>query len=111
MSATDVSKLRTDLEERRAELQSQLDELVADTDSSPEFDENFADSAQVAAEMGENLALAANLRDQLDDVQSALARIAAGTYGRCEVCGKEISAARLEAMPATRYCIEHASGS
>ena len=111
MSATDVSKLRTDLEERRAELQSQLDELVADTDSSPEFDENFADSAQVAAEMGENLALAANLRDQLDDVQSALARIAAGTYGRCEVCGKEISAARLEAMPATRYCIEHARGS
>jgi RNA polymerase-binding transcription factor len=110
MSATDVSKLRTDLEEQRADLQSRLGELVADTDSSPDFDENFADSAQVAAEQGENLTLAANLRDQLDDVQSALSRLDAGTYGRCEVCGKEISEARLEAMPATRYCIEHASG-
>ena len=94
----------------RRELQSQLDELVANTDSSPDFDENFADSAQVAAEMGENLTLAANLRDQLGDVQSALDRLGHGTYGRCEVCGKDISEARLEAMPATRYCIEHASG-
>ena len=109
MSATDVSKVRADLEEQRSELQSRLGELGADTDSSPEFDENFADSAQVAAEQGENLTLAANLRDQLDDVQSAIARLDAGTYGRCEVCSKEISEARLEAMPATRYCIEHAS--
>lgn len=110
MSATDVSKFRTDLEERRAEMLSQLRELGADTDSAPEFDENFADSAQVAAEQGETFALAANLRDQLDEVQSALDRMDTGTYGYCAVCGREISEARLEAMPATRYCIEHASG-
>ena len=31
-----------------------------------------------------------------------------GTYGKCETCGEEIAEARLEAMPATRYCINHA---
>ena len=33
----------------------------------------------------------------------------AGTYGHCEVCGEAIQPARLEAMPATRFCIHHAS--
>lgn len=72
------------------------------------FDDNFADSGQVAAEMGENRALAAQLREQLDDVERALSKLDDGTYGTCEVCGKTIGATRLEAMPATRFCIEHA---
>ena len=72
------------------------------------FDDNFADSGQVAAEMGENRALAAQLREQLDDVERALAKLDEGTYGTCEICGATIGAARIEAMPATRFCIEHA---
>ena len=66
---------------------------------------NFADSGQVAAEQGEIMALATDLRDQLDDVERALAKLDAGTYGQCEVCGEPIADARLEAMPATRFCI------
>jgi len=37
------------------------------------------------------------------------AKLDAGTYGLCEACGKTIGDARLEAMPAARFCIEHAS--
>ena len=37
--------------------------------------------------------------------QRALDKLDAGTYGTCEACGEAIAAARLEAMPATRYCI------
>jgi DnaK suppressor protein len=77
---------------------------------SPGFDEGFADSAQVAAEQGESRVLAAQLREQLDDVEAAIARLAEGTYGNCQFCGNPIAADRLEAMPATRWCIEHASG-
>ena len=40
--------------------------------------------------------------------EGALARIDAGTYGTCEVCEQPVAAARLEAMPSTRYCIDHA---
>lgn len=108
MSSTVNPSVRTDLEAERQDLLRRLDELTADGTISLDFDENFADSAQVAAEQGENLSLAAALRDQLDDVEGALRRIDEGTYGRCEVCGREIAPARLEAMPATPFCIDHA---
>ena len=74
----------------------------------PSFDENFADSAQVAAEQGENRSLAASLREQLDEVEHALAKFDAGSYGLCEVSGEQIPEARLEAMPATRVRVEYA---
>jgi RNA polymerase-binding transcription factor DksA len=108
MPTPDLSTVRDALDHERAELARQLSELTADGSAAPDFDENFADSGQVAAEMGENLTLAASLRDQLNDVEHAIERIDAGTYGSCETCGATIAAARLEAMPATRYCIDHA---
>jgi DnaK suppressor protein len=42
-------------------------------------------------------------------VALALQRLEDGTYGRCEACGVAIEPARLEAMPATRFCISHAN--
>ena len=48
-------------------------------------------------------------RDALLAGERALSQLEAGTYGKCEVCGEQIAEARLEAMPATRWCIEHAS--
>ena len=108
MPATRAAQVRESLEAERAELVTRLSELTKDGAAAPDFDENFADSAQVAAEQGENLALAAALREQLDEIEGALGRIEAGTYGMCTVCGDEIAAARLEAMPATPFCIKHA---
>ena len=108
MSETDTSNLRADLEAERGDLERRLTELTADGSAAPDFDENFADSAQVAAEQGENLSLAASLRDQLGDTVVALAKLDAGTYGTCEVCGEAIAPARLEAVPTARVCIAHA---
>jgi DnaK suppressor protein len=107
LSEAVASSLRGRLEEEAEQLETQLRELGRD-ESSLDYDDNFADSGQVAAEQGENQALAARLRDQLDDVELALGKLDDGTYGRCEVCGREIGQARLEVMPATRFCIDHA---
>ena len=74
-----------------------------------EFDEGFADSGQVTAERGEVDALATNLLEGLREVDDALAKFDAGTYGTCEVCGEPIAEARLEAMPSARFCITHAA--
>jgi DnaK suppressor protein len=41
----------------------------------------------------------------LREVESALKRVAGGTYGECEACGEEISANRLKAIPWARYCL------
>jgi len=54
------------------------------------------------------LDLVANEDQILTEVNDALARIEAGTFGRCEGCGQAIGKARLEALPYTRYCIQHA---
>lgn len=46
------------------------------------------------------------IRAELRDVDAALERIEAGTYGKCVLCGKEISQERLEALPQTPHCID-----
>lgn len=103
-----LADLRALLEEERRTLRAQLGELGASGNGPLSFDEGFADSGQVAAELGESRVLASALSDQLGEVEQALAKMDDGTYGRCEVCGEEIAGPRLEAMPATRYCINHA---
>lgn len=44
-------------------------------------------------------------RREMEEIQAALARIDAGTYGLCEACGEVISPARLEALPMARRCV------
>jgi RNA polymerase-binding transcription factor DksA len=99
------------LRAEQAGLRAQLKELgFADQgDTGLNYDSNFADSSQVTAERGEAERLATELREALDEVDAALVRLDTGTYGTCQVCGKPIGAARLEAMPAARLCIVDAA--
>jgi RNA polymerase-binding transcription factor DksA len=98
------------LRNERAGLQAQLKELgFADQGSGLSYDSNFADSSQVTAERGEAERLATELQESLDEVEAALQRLQEGNYGLCEVCGKPIGTARLEAMPAARLCIADAA--
>jgi RNA polymerase-binding transcription factor DksA len=103
-----LSTLRGQLEEERARLTSQIASLEVGSDEAPAYDENFADSGQVAAEQGETKALLNQFEEQLEDVDHALAKFDDGSFGLCEQCGKPIGEARLEAMPATRFCIDDA---
>src|SRR5262249_17794151 len=52
------------------------------------------------------LSLLDNDAQLLEDVEAALNRLDAGTYGRCDICGNAISRERLDVLPATRYCID-----
>ena len=99
------------LRAEQAELKAQLKELgfANEGDTGLSYDSNFADSSQVTAERGEAERLATELRDSLEEVDAALERLGAGNYGVCEVCGKPIGEARLEAMPAARFCIVDAA--
>ena len=99
------------LRSEQAELKAQLKELgfANEGDTGLSYDSNFADSSQVTAERGEAERLATELRDSLEEVDAALERLGAGNYGVCEVCGKPIGEARLEAMPAARFCIVDAA--
>ena len=104
MSEVTSVAARALLEAERDSLRAELADL-----GGQDYDANFADTSQVTAERGEAEALANTLRETLEEVERALGKLDDGSYGKCEVCGEEIAAARLEAMPAARYCITHAS--
>ncbi|AEI44186.1 TraR/DksA C4-type zinc finger protein [Paenibacillus mucilaginosus] len=59
-------------------------------------------------ERGRDIAVNETLDGQLEQVGKALARMEEGTYGTCEVCGEGIPFERLEALPFSAVCIEHA---
>jgi DnaK suppressor protein len=104
-----LADLRTTLEEEKVKLVHQLAELGFGESPSLDFDQNFADSSQVTAERAEVEALVTSLQDSLAEVDDALAKLEAGTYGNCEGCGQPIAPARLEVMPGARHCISCAN--
>jgi DnaK suppressor protein len=59
--------------------------------------------------VAEQLVVAARLdtltRASLDEVEAALARLDADQYGICVGCDMAVPAERLDAMPATAYCL------
>ena len=55
----------------------------------------------------DNSAILKTLEDRYNDIRSGLDKIKHGTYGICQVCGKEIEVERLEANPSARTCKEH----
>ena len=100
--------MREELEAQRTSLRQELAELGYGSEGLS-YDPNFADSSQVTAERGETEALAMTLTTNLGDVEHAIEKIDAGQYGSCEACHGEIAPARIEAMPAARFCISCAA--
>ena len=110
MDAEALTRFRSLLDEERAFLRAQIAEHGGDPDDPErmqvEFEEAFADSGQAASERAEAIAVLEGLHQNLHAVDQAVARIEAGTYGRCTRCGKEIGLERLEAIPSSALCIE-----
>ncbi len=71
------------------------------------MDQHPADTGTETAARSRDLGMLEDVEGELRDVEEALARLEAGTYGRCEVCDKPIPDERLEANPTARYDIEH----
>ena len=83
----------------------------ADWEAKPtNLDSDSADvneTADTIEEFEENSAILKQLEIQLLQVESALGKIEAGSYGKCNVCGDDIPPHRLDANPASLTCIEH----
>jgi RNA polymerase-binding protein DksA len=69
------------------------------------FEEEYAASGTSTFERERDLSLSENVKDLLQRVNEALARIEEGTYGICEICGEKIPEERLEALPYANLCI------
>lgn len=104
------------LKEKLSQIESELAQVAThneDTDdweAVPEIAGEEADE-NVHADAAEGLALrvatVTNLEQDYRNIKRALAKIAAGTYGRCEVSGEPIEAERLNFKPDARTCHAH----
>lgn len=90
---------------RLAALTDEFDEVVSASLDTNADDEHDPEGTTIAFERSQIGALVRQVQHHVAEVDAALDRAGAGTYGVCEVCGRDIGAPRLEALPAARTCI------
>lgn len=91
--------------QRLATMTGELEAVAEAAAGSNLDDEHDPEGATVAFEREQLAALRAHAHHQLLELDAALERVRAGTYGRCESCGQPVGDARLDALPATRLCV------
>ncbi|HEY7468084.1 MAG TPA: TraR/DksA C4-type zinc finger protein [Acidimicrobiia bacterium] len=104
------------LETERVRLQEMIDEYeheleearLSESSSDRSPDPGNAEASSTKLEYAKELSIEQNTVDLLGKVEWALEKIDSGTYGSCEVCGKPIPLARLDALPYTTFCVDDA---
>jgi DnaK suppressor protein len=110
--------MTVDLQERRAELVAMRARVlgaahdVAEGDdddselSSAAGDQHLADHASEMVDREVDDSLEVNAEQLVHEIDLALVRIDAGTYGTCANCGRQIPEERLQAVPYATLCVE-----
>ncbi len=112
-AARDLDLVRSELVARRGELAAELARLIEPPSESANvsFGKRVGDGTTEAVERLSTTATARSISGSMVDIDRAVAKIDAGSYGVCDECGAPISDLRLEALPATSVCIDCASRS
>lgn len=102
---------RPALEETRRRVAAELAELTRrpEPSSGIGFGKRVGDSTSIAVERITDVAKQEGLLAKLQETDRALAKLDEGTYGRCDVCGAQIGAERLEFRPYATRCVRHAA--
>ncbi|WP_443075013.1 TraR/DksA family transcriptional regulator [Streptomyces sp. NBC_01435] len=98
--SSEILRLRSELETASAALAG----LMRDSGDGAGDDEADTGTKNITRE--HEMSLAANAQEMLEQTERALARLDAGTYGLCEICGKPIGKARMQAFPRATLCVE-----
>ena len=110
-SAAETEKIRVALVERRDELQAEYDQTLTEitelqrerlTDSAGD---DQADTGTKTLEREQEITLANNLLERINQVERAIDRLGEGNYGYCEKCGNAIPVERLAAFPSATLCV------
>jgi DnaK suppressor protein len=95
---------------RLAALTDDFDSIVAASRDTNADDEHDPEGTTIAFERSQVSTVVRQVQQHLVEVDAALQRLDAGTYGICERCGQPIGEGRLEARPVARTCIGCAAG-
>ena len=111
--AVDVERFKELLEEERRRVQDAIEYLhkenpgsIEDETDDETTDNHIAETATVTLDREIDYTLEENSEHVLAEIEGALKRIEAGTYGVCVNCGKPIAEERLAAIPWATYCID-----
>ena len=100
------------LQKERQRLSEQLEHIRANRSSEDRREGSpfgkREEEATETADLENMVAQEQRLLEELTDIDTALKKFDAGTFGICEKCGKPIELARLEAMPTARFCMNDA---
>ena len=107
-------RLREILDEERARHVRQAEDLQADADAlvnereqgDTQFDEESGEGDTISVERERDLMMSATARQSVEEIDRAIERIGAGTYGLCSPAGRRIPVARLEAIPWAETCVD-----
>lgn len=110
-SPAELAEVRADLESQLSALRDEYDRALADLSDLQQTandgaGDDQADAGTKTFEREQEMSIAQNRLDLLTQMERAIDRIDAGTYGRCESCGRPIAKARLQAFPGATLCVE-----
>jgi DnaK suppressor protein len=105
--ATDTA---AELAAKQAQLEEQLASMsqLPDEQGSISFGKRVGEGTSQAVDRLSAVPAHDKLQLLLAEVIRAQEKLVDGSYGRCDVCGREIGAGRLEARPWATRCIDHA---
>jgi len=114
VDAKEMQMMKTKLLAERERLAADLEALEESTATTPKdssgdlssYSSHMADQGSDSMEREKAFLFASVKRRRLEEIDSALARIEAGSFGVCESCGKQIPVKRLERMPGASLCVE-----
>lgn len=104
MDEKDLKRLKDILLRQRLEIYDRLQGLESEWEALSERDIEMEEEAQKADLTALFDQLDELEKQEIEEIDLALTKMAAATYGACEKCRKPIALKRLEILPATRFC-------
>ncbi|WP_242902601.1 TraR/DksA family transcriptional regulator [Actinomadura terrae] len=107
-TAAELAEVRAGLEDQIAALRAEIAasaSQIAEGDTSEGAGDDQADAGAKTYEREHELSLSYNSQDLLTQIERAVQRMDAGTYGTCESCARPIGKARLQVFPRATLCV------
>jgi DnaK suppressor protein len=106
MNDDQLKEYKTKLEKERGLVAGEIAREEKPVDFGSDVDHGD-ESSDASEEMGNQMAIANDLKNRLSEIDIALEKIRVGTYGMCEKCDKQIEHEILAIDPESRFCKEH----